>query len=79
MGQDEDMKRMSDLAGQMAQAAAKGSTAGLSLLLAEMNALSAMMPGVFGMPQPALSAKEQEERRRQQEAEVEDSFDNMPV
>lgn len=77
MGQEEDLRKMAQLANQAAEAAARGSAACLSLLLAEMNALSQMMPGL-GRPAPAPAA-ESEEQARRVDAEVEAGFDNMPV
>lgn len=76
MGQEEDLRKMAELASQAADAAAKGSAAGLALLLAEMNALSQMMPG---LGRPALTSADTEAQARRVEAEVEAGFDNMPV
>lgn len=79
MTKESDLQKISSLATQVAQAAALGSTAGLNLLLAEMNALSAMMPGMTAARPSGCSCEEQEARARAADAEVEASFDNMPV
>ena len=79
MTKETDLQKISSLATQVAQAAAIGSTAGLNLLLAEMNALSAMMPGMTAALPSECSCEEQEARARAVDAEVEASFDNMPV
>lgn len=79
MSKESDLQKISSLANQMAQAAALGSTAGLNLLLAEMNALSAMMPGMSAAKTSGCTCEEQEARARAVEAEVEAGFDNMPV
>lgn len=76
--QQEEFRKMTMLAEQAAAAAARGSAASLSLLLTEMQALCAMLPGMTGGFSNPRTA-EAEERARQTEAEVEASFDNMPV
>lgn len=82
MGHDRDMKQMSVLAGkavEAAEAAVQGGAAALSLLRAEMTALRAMMPGMTDPFSPPPSAQQAEEAARQEDAEVEAGFDNMPV
>jgi hypothetical protein len=61
---------MAHLAQDMASAAVLGQTAGLTLLLAEMQALSRLLPVAGPLDPGAL---------RQHDAEVEAEFDNMPV
>jgi hypothetical protein len=54
--------------------------AGLGLLFAELQALSAMMPGVCGIhPHHDGDQSQREAEERQHDAEVEAAFDNMPV
>ena len=69
---------MARMAGQMTAAAAAGQAVGLNVLLAEMQALAGVMPGVMTLPDPAQAAPDEAEERRQQ-AETEANFDNMPV
>lgn len=69
---------MARMAGQMTAAAAAGQAVGLNVLLAEMQALAGVMPGVMTLPDPAEAAPDEAEERRQQ-AETEANFDNMPV
>ncbi|MBE0555143.1 MAG: hypothetical protein IH625_15785 [Rhodobacteraceae bacterium] len=69
---------MARMAGQMTAAAAAGQAVGLNVLLAEMQALAGVMPGVMTLPDPAQGAPDEAEERRQQ-AETEANFDNMPV
>lgn len=61
-----------DLAG-LVDAALSGQMAGLQLLLGEMQALAGVMPGL------AAPATRSEEELKAIDAEVEMSFDNMPV
>ncbi len=70
MGTEEDLRRIAALAQSAADQAARGANVGLSVLLAEMQALGAVLPGVV-RPTPVDAAKH--------EAEVEEGFDNMPV
>lgn len=70
MGTEEDLRRIAALAQNAADQAAHGANVGLSVLLAEMQALGAVLPGVV-RPPPVDAAKH--------EAEVEEGFDNMPV
>lgn len=77
MGQEENLRRVSELATQAADAVAQDSAAGLALLLAELKALSAMMPGMQSCVEDDIDCKEAEERLREREAEA--NFDNMPV
>lgn len=79
MAQERDLRKMSALAEQAAEAAAKANVAGLELLLAEMRALCAMMPGMPCCDKAEGGCKAAEERARQVDAEVEESFDNMPL
>lgn len=79
MKQEQDFRRMSRLAAEAADAVAQGSTAGLNLLLAEMQALCALMPGEARTRCGCEASAETEERARATDAEVESSFDNMPV
>ena len=69
---------MAALAGEMTAAALAGQAAGVHMLLAEMQALAGVMPGVMTLPDPAQAAPDEAEERRQQ-AETEANFDNMPV
>lgn len=61
---------LADLAGQTAEQSVRVGAMGLGLLLAEMQALGALMPG--HVPTSEADA-------RAHEAEVEAGFDNMPV
>ncbi|MFN7224742.1 MAG: hypothetical protein ACK4MS_12040 [Paracoccaceae bacterium] len=70
MGTEEDLRRIAALAQTAADQAARGANVGLGVLLAEMQALSAVLPGMVHA-QPKDAAKE--------DAEVEAGFDNMPV
>ncbi|MFN3844672.1 MAG: hypothetical protein ACK4RZ_02480 [Paracoccaceae bacterium] len=70
MGTEEDLRRIAALAQTAADQAARGANVGLSVLLAEMQALSAVLPGVVH-PHPKEAAT--------LDAEVEAGFDNMPV
>lgn len=72
------IEAMARMAGQMTAAAAAGQAVGLNVLLAEMQALAGVMPGVMTLPDPAQAAPDEAEERRQQ-AETEANFDNMPV
>lgn len=72
------IEAMARMAGQMTAAAAAGQAVGLNVLLAEMQALAGVMPGVMTLPDPAKGAVDEAEERRQQ-AETEANFDNMPV
>ncbi len=72
------IEAMARMAGQMTAAAAAGQAVGLHVLLAEMQALAGVMPGVMTLPDPAQAAPDEAEERRQQ-AETEANFDNMPV
>lgn len=72
---------MAHLANEAADMALTGQRMALSVLLAEMRALSAMMPGQAPAAQatgPDAAART-EARHRAEEAEVEAGFDNMPV
>lgn len=60
---------MAHLAGEISEAVMMGQASGLRLLLAEMQALTQVMPG------RALTEAE----RLATDAEVEADFDNMPV
>lgn len=72
---------MARLVDDAADQVARGSTAGLNLLFAEMQALCAMMPGVMAARsgRAAPGSAEAEAAIRQHDAEVESAFDNMPV
>jgi hypothetical protein len=65
-----DKTSIADLANEMVEAAVSGQTAGLRVLLAEMQALTQVMPG---------AGHETAAERLAHEAEVEADFDNMPV
>lgn len=67
---------MMDMASGLAEATATAQKAGLELLQAELQAMTALMPGLA--PQHRDEA-ELEAERRAAEAAVEDGFDNMPV
>ncbi len=81
MQQQEEMRKMARLLDEAADSVARGSTAGLNLLFAEMQALCAMMPGVASARSgsAARNSAEAEARARQEDAAVESAFDNMPV
>lgn len=70
MGTEQDLRRIADLAKMTTETAARGSTIGLAALLAEMQALGAMLP---------CHSTQTEAERRAVEAETEAMFDNMPV
>lgn len=72
------IEAMARMAGEVTAAAMAGQAAGLHVLLAEMQALAGVMPGMMGLPEPAPGAQDEAELRRQQ-AETEANFDNMPV
>lgn len=61
---------MAHVVQDMTSAVVLGQTAGLSMLLVEMQALSRLLPAAGPLDQDAL---------RQHDAEVEADFDNMPV
>lgn len=67
-----DLRRVADLADAAAAMAAEGQRAGLALLLAEMQALTSLLPGI------AVPVAD-DAKRREEQAAVEASFDNMPV
>jgi hypothetical protein len=70
MGKQDDFHQIAELAGRAAEQAVQGNAAALSLLLAEMQALGALMPGLSNpVPQDEVA----------HDAEVEAGFDNMPV
>lgn len=69
---DKTIESFAKLAGDMTAAAMSGQGAGLSLLRAELQALSLLIPGA---ELPARS----EAQRLAAEAETEADFDNMPV
>ncbi len=69
MAQTTGIDAMAHLAGEMGQAVVLGQVTGLRLLLAEMQALTQVLPG------RALTGVEQ----RTTDAEIEADFDNMPV
>jgi hypothetical protein len=81
MQQQEEMRKMARLVDETADSVARGSTAGLNLLFAEMQALWTMMPGMAAARagSAARNSAEAEARARQEDAEVESAFDNMPV
>ncbi|MBL9054753.1 MAG: hypothetical protein JNJ84_00605 [Rhodobacteraceae bacterium] len=69
---DKTIESFAKLAGDLTTAAMSGQGAGLSLLQAEMQALSLLMPGA------TLPARSDAERLAA-EAAIEADFDNMPV
>lgn len=69
------MARMADTAADMAMA---GQAASMKVLLAEMRALSALLPA-FGAAPVSPDSAEEEARLLAREAETEAGFDNMPV
>lgn len=69
---DKTIESFARLAGDMTAAAMSGQGAGLSLLQAEMRALSLLMPGA------ALPPRSDAERLAAETA-AEAEFDNMPV
>ena len=78
MTMEKDLRQAARLAGDAADLAEAGQEATLALLLAEMKALTALMPGA--MPHlRAGNARAEEARERTTDAEVEALFDNMPV
>lgn len=78
MTMERDLKKVARLAGTAADLAASGQTAAMALLLAEMQALTSMMPGVSAHPVRPQTMDEKA-RALAAEAETEASFDNMPV
>lgn len=66
---------MADMTTEMMHLAASGQTAALNLLLAEMEALRAMLPGTS----PEATDQQTEAATRAHDAEVEADFDNMPI
>lgn len=64
-----DKSNVTQLAAEMVEAAVTAPTLGLKVLLAEMQALSHVIPG----------GQETPEQRAEHEAAVEADFDNMPV
>lgn len=78
MTMERDLKKVARLAGTAADLAASGQTAAMALLLAEMQALTSMMPGVSAHPVRPQTMDEKA-RALAVEAETEASFDNMPV
>ena len=64
-----DKSDVSQMVAEVVEAAATAPTIGLKVLLAEMQALSHVIPG----------GQETPEQRAQHEAAVEADFDNMPV
>lgn len=64
-----DKSNVTQLAAEMVEAAVTAPTIGLKVLLAEMQALSHVIPG----------GQETPEQRAEHEAAVEADFDNMPV
>lgn len=79
MGQEDDLHRISQLAGQAADAMARGSTAGLAVLLTEMKALCSVLPGEVLRAVPETSSAEAEARARAADAKTEAMFDNLPL
>lgn len=72
---EQNLRDMARLAGSAADMAAAGQRGAMAVLLAEMQALASLMPGV-----PVSTDTEADEARlRAEEAEVEAGFDNMPV
>lgn len=69
---ESDLRHVADMADAAAAMAAEGQRTGLALLLAEMRALTSLLPGITV---PAAD----DARRREDQAAVEASFDNMPV
>lgn len=86
MSRENGLERMAHMAEGAADMAVTGALSGaltgqrmaMSVLLAEMRALSALMPGQSAAHEEATTA-EAEARHRAEEAEVEAGFDNMPV
>jgi hypothetical protein len=78
MTMEHDLRDMARLAGAAADMAAVGQRTTMAVLLAEMQALASLMPG---MPGAGVSdrTEDMEARHRAEEAEVEAAFDNMPV
>lgn len=69
MTQTPGLDAMAHLAGEMTEAALMGQAGGLRLLLAEMQALTQVMPG--GAPTETMRAATDDD--------TEADFDNMPV
>lgn len=69
---DKTIESFAKLAGDLTAAAMSGQGAGLSLLQAELQALSLLMPG-------ATLPERSEAERLAAEAQTEADFDNMPV
>lgn len=72
---DTNLDTLAQVAGQITSATMAGQEAGLHMLLAEMQALSVMLPGAALLPQPPKTDAE----RAAEEAATEADFDNMPV
>lgn len=83
MSLQDDLVRMTHAAEGAADLAAQGQRMAMSVLLAEMQALTAILPGQWhplwtGAPSTEEAAAA-EARHRAEEASVEEAFDNMPV
>lgn len=66
---DETLDQMAHLAGEMTEVAVASQAVALRLLATEMEALAHLMPGVTGLATAPSHT----------DAEIEASFDNMPV
>lgn len=78
MNVQKDLAQMAHLAEEAAEFAVAGQKAAMGMLLAEMQALSAILPGQ-SRGAADEDARAAEERQRAEEARVEEAFDNMPV
>ena len=76
---EQNLRDMARLAGSAADMAAAGQRGAMAVLLAEMQALACLMPGVPVFSDTDTDTEADEARLRAEEAEVEASFDNMPV
>jgi hypothetical protein len=83
MIRQDNLARMTHAAEGAADLAVQGQRMAMSVLFAEMQALSAILPGYWAPsrlePPQADAAAAAEARHRLDEARQEETFDNMPV
>jgi hypothetical protein len=75
MGTEQDLRRIAELAAEAADQMAKQADPALGVLLHEMQALGAVLPGVAH----ARPAEKPRQTDIALDAEIEAGFDNMPV
>jgi hypothetical protein len=78
MSLNKDLETMTHLAEEGVHLAVVGQQAAMAVLLAEMQALSHILPGQAAA-HPPEDARAAEKRARAEEALFEEAFDNMPV